>query len=436
MALWYDNYRMSLVSSAFGPPAARPWARAIAATALLALALAAPVQAEEPRRTPQEIARAAFPAVVMVVLRQEGSARTSLGSGFFVGDGLVATNFHVIAGMTDGWVRLIGQEEKLTLAGVVAVDRLHDLAILKVGSGGPAPLPLGRSNALSVADKVYAIGNPHGLEGTFSEGLVSSIRRQELETMLQISAPISQGSSGGPVFDDRGLVVGVAVGMLEDGQNLNFAIPVDYLIALLGKLEAPVSLADAGGAASPPPGGPAGPSPGTPEAGSPEASQPDATPAPDPAASPALGAGPPGPDGRTPIDCGAFTCQLPAGWTLERNDRQGSAFSASRRQGGFAMLSVFYGTKAHRDVDDYAGAAIAGLGPKYLRHRVTELAGERAYLIHHRARVDTRSVLASDLRVIHADVEYTISLWSEAGAPDMQGIADDFEVLAGSWRWK
>ena len=404
------------------------------ALALAALAIGAPAYAEEPLRTPQEIARAAFPSVVMVMLREAGTERTSLGSGFFVGEGLVATNFHVIAGMTDGVVRVIGQERRFAVAGVVAMDRAHDLAVLKLEDAGPAALPLGRSDALSVADKVYAIGNPRGLEGTFSEGLVSSIRRQDGETMLQITAPISQGSSGGPVFDDRGRVVGVAVGMIQDGQNLNFAIPVDYLAALLGKLEAPIPLADAAQEQ-----GPAGP----PRALAPrEAPGPRA--APEPGAAPetlpelpaAPGAGPAGPDGRTPIDCGAFTCHLPAGWSLERNDSDRAAFSAARRQGGFALLTVFYKDKAHGDVDAYAGSAIAGLGPQYVRHRVTTLAGERAYLILYKTKVAAGPVLASDLRVIHEDVEYTISLWSDADAQDMRAIGDEFEALAKSWRWK
>lgn len=421
-------------------PGASPFRslRAAALAALLTLALAGPARAEDAVRTPQEIARTAFPSVVMVMLREEGTERTSLGSGFFVGDGLVVTNFHVIAGMTDGFVRVIGQERKLAVEGVVAADRAHDLAVLKLREGGPASLPLGRSEGLSVADKVYAIGNPHGLEGTFSEGLVSSIRRKEGETILQITAPISQGSSGGPVFDDRGRVVGVAVGMIKDGQNLNFAIPVDYLTTLLGRVEAPVALAEAAvevGRPAPPFGEPPDAAPESyPEP------EPELAPGPDlgarPEASPSPGAGQAGPDGRTPIDCGAFTCRLPAGWSLERNDSNSAAFSAARRQGGFALLTVFYKGKAHGDVDAYAGSAIAGLGQQYLKHRVTNLAGERAYLILYKTRIEAGPVLASDLRVIHEDVEYTISLWSDAEAPDMRAIGEDFDALARSWRWK
>jgi hypothetical protein len=262
---------------------------------------------------------------------------------------------------------------------------------------------------LSVADKVYAIGNPRGLEGTFSEGLVSSIRRGDGAAMLQITAPISQGSSGGPVFDDRGRVVGVAVGMLEAGQNLNFAIPADYLEALLAGVGSPVPLADL-----------------------------EASPAAAPTPPPEVAGEPAGPDGRTPIDCGTFTCHLPTGWALERNQTASAAFSAARRQGGFALLTVFFRDQAHGEVDDYAGSAIATLGEKYLRHRVVDLAGERAYLIMYKARVDAGPVFASDLRVVHGEVEYTISLWSDADADaaDTRAIGEEFEALARSWRWK
>lgn len=411
--------------------------RSLALAAMLTLALGAPVRADDGVKTPQAIARAAFPSVVMVMLREEGTDRNSLGSGFFVGEGLVATNFHVIAGMNTGFVRVIGQERQLAIAGVVATDRAHDLAILKLAEPGGAPLPLGRVEDLSIADKVYAIGNPHGLEGTFTEGLLSSIRRLDRETMLQISAPISQGSSGGPVFDDHGRVVGVAVGMLKDGQNLNFAIPVSYLQALLERTTDPVPLAEAAVEGAGPPRMPMGGLP--PEAREDEEAypEPEAPLVAAPSLPEALPEAPgPARPGLTPIDCGAFTCQLPPGWSLERNDSQSAAFSAARRRGGFALLTVFYKGKAHGDVDDYAGAAIAGLGQQYLKHRVTELAGERAYLILYKTKVEAGPVLASDLRVIHEDTEYTISLWSDADASDMRAIGADFDALAQSWRWK
>ena len=94
---------------------------------------------------------------------------------------------------------------------------------------------LGSSDAVQVGEAVYAVGNPQGLEGTFSQGILSSIREVGTDKLLQITAPISPGSSGGPVLNSKGEVIGVSVATFKGGQNLNFAIPSGYLKALLAK---------------------------------------------------------------------------------------------------------------------------------------------------------------------------------------------------------
>jgi hypothetical protein len=86
---------------------------------------------------------------------------------------------------------------------------------------------------MAVGDEVFVAGNPQGLEGTFSQGIVSGIRDVESGTLLQITAPISPGSSGGPVLNSEGKVVGISVATFTSGQNLNFAIPANYLASLL-----------------------------------------------------------------------------------------------------------------------------------------------------------------------------------------------------------
>jgi hypothetical protein len=96
-------------------------------------------------------------------------------------------------------------------------------------------LSLGNSDAVQVGEAIYAIGNPEGLEGTFSQGIISSIRKVGADKLLQITAPISPGSSGGPVLNIKGEVIGVSVATSAKGQNLNFAIPSNYLMALLGR---------------------------------------------------------------------------------------------------------------------------------------------------------------------------------------------------------
>jgi S1-C subfamily serine protease len=85
----------------------------------------------------------------------------------------------------------------------------------------------------AVGDKVYAVGNPLGLEGTFSEGIISGMRFIGGHATMQITAPISPGSSGGPILDGSGSVIGVAVATFKNGQNLNLAIPVGYVSRLL-----------------------------------------------------------------------------------------------------------------------------------------------------------------------------------------------------------
>ena len=161
------------------------------------------------------------------------------GSGFIIHDGQIATNYHVIKDMSIGFAKLVGKTNKYRVK-VLAVDKKCDLAIVKVtGIDAPA-LPLGDSDAVQDIDKVYVVGNPQGLEGTVSAGIISAIRspgyvRSESGgympcKMLQIDASISPGSSGGPVLNDSGEVIGIAVAGYDVGRlNLNFAIPVNYL---------------------------------------------------------------------------------------------------------------------------------------------------------------------------------------------------------------
>lgn len=193
--------------------------------------------------TPGKIAEQTFPSVVLVVVNDSDGQPLALGSGFFVRPGVLATNLHVIEGASGGYVKVVGQKAKSTINGTVAVDAQHDLALLSVAGATAPSLDLGDSGQVVVGDEIFAVGNPRGLEGTFSQGIVSSIRRTDPDTLLQITAPISPGSSGGPVLDRSGKVVGVAEGTIKEGQNLNFAIPAAYLTSLIGKIGAVQSFA-------------------------------------------------------------------------------------------------------------------------------------------------------------------------------------------------
>jgi hypothetical protein len=158
----------------------------------------------------------------------------SFGSGFVVADNIVATNLHVIEGASAGFVRLAGVSNKYAIGGTVGVDQQHDLALLSISGLHASALTLATSQRASAGDEVYVIGNPEGLEGTISQGIVSGVREIDSGTLLQITAPISPGSSGGPVVNLRGEVIGLAVATLKVGQNLNFAVPSSYLSDLLG----------------------------------------------------------------------------------------------------------------------------------------------------------------------------------------------------------
>jgi len=178
-------------------------------------------------------------AVVRVEVAETGG-RASSASGVVVGPGgMIATNYHVIQDAASARVRLPNGKIFDRVA-VAAVDKRKDIALLKIEAPGLRPLALGDSDLLPVGARVYALGAPRGLEGSLSEGLVSAVRRGAevgLEfagmDIIQFTAPISSGSSGGPLLDNYGQVMGLVCGYKRGGQNLNLAIPSNYLSALL-----------------------------------------------------------------------------------------------------------------------------------------------------------------------------------------------------------
>jgi len=180
-----------------------------------------------------EIATKAFASTVLLMMEDANGRPLSLGSGFFVHDREIATNLHVVEGAARGYAKLIGEKTKYEIKGITAVDPDRDLVVLKISAQRSQVLPLGDSDLLQVGEPVYAVGNPQGLEGTFSQGIVSSIRQVGTDKLVQITAPISPGSSGGPVLDAKGEVIGVSVATFRGGQNLNFAIPSKYLKILV-----------------------------------------------------------------------------------------------------------------------------------------------------------------------------------------------------------
>jgi S1-C subfamily serine protease len=191
----------------------------------------------------RQIASATFPSVVLIVMEDERGQPVALGRGFFVKEKVIASNFHVVEKASRGYAKLVGQKTKYNIAGVVGLDAKHDLVLLAVEEATAPALKLGDGAKVAIGDTVFAVGNPQGLEGTFSQGIVSGIRQFDTDSLLQITAPISPGSSGGPVVDSEGKVIGVAVATFKGGQNLNFAIPSKYVEDLLQKTTKPEPLA-------------------------------------------------------------------------------------------------------------------------------------------------------------------------------------------------
>jgi hypothetical protein len=186
-------------------------------------------------QTAQQIAKKVFESTVLLVLEDSSGQPMSLGSGFIVRGGEITTNLHVVEGASRGYAKFVGQKTRYDIDGITASDPERDLVLLKIPLVRAPVVSLGNSDAVEVGEIVYAVGNPQGLEGTFSQGIVSSIRHIGSDKLLQITAPISPGSSGGPVLNSKGEVIGVSVATFRGGQNLNFAIPSSYIKALVAK---------------------------------------------------------------------------------------------------------------------------------------------------------------------------------------------------------
>ncbi len=190
-------------------------------------------------KSAQEIARKALAATVSLRVHNANGEIIRSGSGFFIGPDKIATNFHVVKGSRLVQARQIGKEAWHVIEEILITDQEHDLAILKLSSITTPSLQLENSDTVQTGETVFVIGNPKKLEGTFSKGIVSAVRIFGKRKLIQIDAPISPGSSGGAVLSIQGEVIGIATSMHPDknAQNLNFAVPSNYLNDLLKKVK-------------------------------------------------------------------------------------------------------------------------------------------------------------------------------------------------------
>ncbi len=190
----------------------------------------------KPPLSPQAIAKLASDSTVLIVSVDQKNRNALLGSGFVIEPNLIVTNSHVFPDGRVGVVRKIGGDHPLRIEKVVLRDKVNDLVLLSIPYLNLPTLPIDPGEPV-IGDTVFAMGNPEGMEGTFSEGLVSALRDSTGLHMIQISAPVSHGSSGGPVFNTDGEVIGISTSALTSGQNLNFAVPAAAIEVLLKKFE-------------------------------------------------------------------------------------------------------------------------------------------------------------------------------------------------------
>jgi S1-C subfamily serine protease len=168
------------------------------------------------------------------------------GSGFILDRaGHVLTNFHVVEGANRG-IQVMLSNKSSYAAKVVGTDKVHDLALLQINAPNLQPVTLANSSDLSVGQEVYAIGNPFGLSGTMTRGIISSIRSirngdgAPIEDAIQTDAAINPGNSGGPLLNSRGDVIGINTMIASNGADqssgIGFAIPINTAKAVLGDL--------------------------------------------------------------------------------------------------------------------------------------------------------------------------------------------------------
>ena len=201
---------------------------------VLAGAIAVSVPAIALCLSPEEVFRKAAPSIVTIEVLDDSLKPSASGSGVIVGDQQVVTNCHVIA--EGSGIRVL-KDGRRFIGSRIYSDSERDLCLLSV-SGLPGKRPVFSTSrtvasaSISPGTRVFAIGSPRGLELSISEGLVSAIREFKGSYLIQTSAPISGGSSGGGLFNDNGELVGITTFGMRDGQNLNFALPAVLVFEL------------------------------------------------------------------------------------------------------------------------------------------------------------------------------------------------------------
>lgn len=182
-----------------------------------------------------DVASRCSSATVSIRTKDKDGQDIGIGSGFIISsDGIIVTNFHVLESAYQAEVKI--GENQFKEASLIKGDPAMDIALLKIDTSDLSVLPIGNSDDLINGQFIVVLGSPWGFEHSVSSGIIGGLRSKDNIKLIQMTAPVSPGSSGGPVINEFGEVIGITtVASFLLAQNLNFAIPINNLRKLIGE---------------------------------------------------------------------------------------------------------------------------------------------------------------------------------------------------------
>lgn len=183
--------------------------------------------------TAEQIYKNVSDGVVVIHSYDSNNELSSQGSGVVINDnGYVVTNYHVLVG--NDRLEILHNKEIVPYVDIIGIDVEKDILILKIEDKKFPSIKIGDSKTLIIGQRIYAIGSPLGFENSISEGIISGLRTYDDtgKNFIQITASLSPGSSGGAVVNDKGELIGISTLSLKEGQNLNFAIPINDILSV------------------------------------------------------------------------------------------------------------------------------------------------------------------------------------------------------------
>ena len=184
-------------------------------------------------QTAEQIYKKVSGTVVVIQAYNANDELVKQGSGVVINDkGYVVTNYHLLEGCEK--LEVLHNKFLVPFVDIIGIDVQKDILILKIDSKKFPSIKLGDIQKISIGQRIYTIGSPLGLENTISEGIISGLRNDEAtgRNFIQMTASISPGSSGGAVVNEKGELIGISTLTMSEGQNLNFAIPIDDVLAV------------------------------------------------------------------------------------------------------------------------------------------------------------------------------------------------------------